>query len=40
MFYLIKLKRTYHLILKLPSDILSKRELKFSLKVSRKRLAI
>jgi len=43
MFYLIKLNRTYHLRLKLPPDIshiLSKHELKFSLKVSRKRLAI
>jgi integrase len=43
MFYLIKLNRTYHLRLKLPpdiADILSKQELKFSLKVSRKRLAI
>ena len=43
MFYLIKLNRIYHLRLKLPPDIshiLSKHELKFSLKVSRKRLAI
>ena len=43
MFYLIKLNRTYHLRLKFPPDIshiLSKQELKFSLKVSRKRLAI
>jgi Domain of unknown function (DUF6538) len=43
MFYLIKLNRTYHLRLKLPpdiADILNKQELKFSLKVSRKRLAI
>lgn len=42
MFYMIKLNRTYHLRLKLPpdiADILNKKELKFSLKVSRKRLA-
>lgn len=42
MFYLIKLNRTYHLRFKLPrdiSDIINKQEIKFSLKVSRKRLA-
>ena len=43
MFYFIKYNKTYHLRLKLPpdiADILKKQELKFSLKVSRKRLAI
>jgi len=43
MLYLVRYNKTYHLRLKLPPDIshiLSKQELKFSLKVSRKRLAI